>query len=65
MFVYWFELVVFDELFMGFDCCYVGVVIDLLCYCVSGMSVVMICYFEEELSVVDDFVWVCDGGVCY
>ncbi|HEF5872532.1 TPA: ABC transporter ATP-binding protein [Burkholderia cenocepacia] len=59
------ELAVLDEPFTGLDRRYAGVVIDLLRHRASGTSVAMICHSEEELSVVDDLVWVRDGGVRY
>ena len=54
-----------DEPFTGLDRRYAGVVIDLLRDRARGTSVAMICHAEEELAVVDDLVWVRDGGVRY
>ena len=59
------ELAVLDEPFTGLDRRYAGVVIDLLRDRARGTSVAMICHAEEELAVVDDLVWVRDGGVRY
>ncbi|KVQ96055.1 phosphonate ABC transporter ATP-binding protein [Burkholderia ubonensis] len=59
------ELAVLDEPFTGLDRRYAGVVIELLRHRAAGASVAMICHSEEELSVVDDLVWVRDGGVRY
>ncbi|WP_186107602.1 ATP-binding cassette domain-containing protein [Burkholderia gladioli] len=62
------ELVVLDEPFTGLDRRYTGEVIELLRAPAGNgapASVVMICHSAEELAIVDDLVWVRDGGIRY
>jgi ABC-2 type transport system ATP-binding protein len=59
------DLLMLDEPFTGLDRRYTGVVSDLLRDRPSGTSVAMICHAGEDLSTVDDIVWVKQGGVAY
>ncbi|KKB64963.1 phosphonate ABC transporter ATP-binding protein [Robbsia andropogonis] len=59
------ELLILDEPFTGLDRRYTGVVSDLLRDRPEGTSVAMICHAGEDLSAVDDIVWVKQGGIAY
>ncbi|KVE40208.1 ATP-binding cassette domain-containing protein [Burkholderia sp. TSV86] len=59
------ELAVLDEPFTGLDRRYAGAVSGLLRARAAAASVAMICHSADELTLVDDLVWVRDGGIRY
>lgn len=57
------ELILLDEPFTGLDKTYTHRVIDLLKNQFAGATVIMICHSAEELSSVDELVWVYRGAI--